>query len=449
MDPVDLEINDFIWSNLNKYYFWADLVSNLATDKFSSNSQYNQFLSQNPDHKSFFTSLLYGVNNVDKFSFITDDYRKLDNQLQGTTKSMGYFISLYIDNANEITGIIDYVFKGSPADKAGLTRGNAILSIDHQIITPNNYQSLFNRDSLTFMLGYISSDYMEHSLYKEVTIVAEELHESPIFLDTIYQINNKKIGYLIYNYFVPLYDNELNNIFMNYKDQGIQDLVLDLRYNSGGSVQSAVYLASMIYGTDSTKVLLNTKFNDNYENYLQKEYGSSYFQINFTDHIEQTPSIPLNSLGLKNIVILTSNSTAFASELLINGLRPYMNVYTIGTNTYGKLVGSIEIKDYSAQGVVNPNHFYAMVPVIYKFSNIAGFSEYADGLPANYVLPENPSNMQSLGNTNEPLLKSAISYLSGSLVKKSATDNEFNFFADSKDLLPFGKMMYFSQSKKR
>ncbi len=449
MDSIDLEINDFIWSNLHKYYYWTELVPNLNSDKFSSNSQYNQFLSQYPDHKSFFTSLLYGNNSFDKFSFITDDYRKLDNHFQGITKSMGYFISLYIDNANEITGIVDYVIKGGPADKAGLARGNAILSVNHQVITPKNYQSLFSGDSLTFVLGYISSDYMEHSLYKEVTVVAEELHESPIFLDTIYQINNKKIGYFIYNYFVPVYDNDLNNIFKNFKDQGIQDLVLDLRYNSGGSVQSAIYLASMIYGTDTNKFFLNTKFNNNYENDLLKEYGSSYFQINFADHIKQTQAIPLNSLGLKNIVILTSKSTAFAGELLIYGLRPYMNVYLIGTNTFGELIGALEIKDYTAQGVVNPNHYYAMVPVIFKFSNVAGFAEYSDGLPASYVLPENPSHMQTLGNTDDPLLNSAISYLSGSLIKKSVPFNEFKIFADSKDLEPFGKMMYFTQSGKK
>ncbi|NJO69158.1 MAG: hypothetical protein HC830_07640 [Bacteroidetes bacterium] len=105
---------------------------------------------------------------------------------------------------------------------------------------------------------------------KTANLTAVEVTENPIYLDTVYTVNNTKIGYLVYNSFVSTYDKELNNIMLNFKNQGISKLVLDFRYNGGGSVQSAVYLASMIHGTYTDKTFLKTEYNDLVQDYLKK-----------------------------------------------------------------------------------------------------------------------------------------------------------------------------------
>ena len=109
------------------------------------------------------------------------------------------------------------------------------------------------------------------------------------------------------------YDKELNEAFAQFKADGVSDLVLDLRYNSGGSVQTAIYLASMIKGTDTQKVFVKQASNKKMANHWKREY-------NFENNISGTP---IQSLSLPKVYILTSKRTASASELIINGLKPY------------------------------------------------------------------------------------------------------------------------------
>lgn len=449
-DPYSLEINKFIWEGLNSYYLWVDSVPKLSPSYFQNNSNnLNNFLNGYSDHEKLFNDLLY--SNLDHWSWIEKDYTVLDNELQGISKSFGFEFRLSIyggTNSTSVLGFVIYVLKGSPAEKAGLKRGDIFIKVDGQSITVDNYQSLlFNKDSYKLSMAYVSNNTL-YPKNQDISLTAIEMQEDPVFMDTVYNINNHRIGYLVYNGFYPDFDNELNNSFKKFKDAGIQDLILDLRYNGGGSIQSAINLASMIYSTDNTKVFVTTKYNTALQFYLSGKYGNNFFIEHFVDTIARNSNYPapaqINSLGLNQLYVITSGNTASASELVINGLKPYINVITIGTNTVGKYVGSITLKDYDSNGVINPHHKWAMQPIVLKLANKDGVSDYKNGFAPKDTVRENIANLLPFGDTNEPLLKAALNEVQGlpqqaSLLK---TAPAYRTIADSKDFKPHGKEMY-------
>jgi C-terminal processing protease CtpA/Prc len=282
-----------------------------------------------------------------------------------------------------------------------------------------------------------------------VPMTAVTMQENPIQLDTVLSIESHKIGYLVYNGFNSLFDIQLNDVFKKFKDAGITSLVLDLRYNGGGSVQTAKYLASMIYGTATSEVFLKSHYNSGFQDYIVRKEGASSLIENFTDKIAKTattPATPINTLNLKKLYVLTSDNTASASELLINGLKPYMQIFNVGINTAGKYVGSFTIKDWDQNGNVNPNNTWAMQPIVVKIANANGVSDYVNGLTPDYLAEEDIANLLPFGDQNETLLRIALYNIKGIAVpgKKSLKSEELGLkkVFDSQDIRPFSKQMY-------
>ena len=197
-----------------------------------------------------FNSLKY---EGDRFSYITDNYEELEEELQGALLSTGmeFGIAQLTDMNNIIIGYVRYVIPNSDAEKQGVKRGDIFLEVDGEKLSTENYQRLLRDNknkSITFSFYTISDGGFQFSAHKIIS--QHTLHENPILLHKILQKGDKKIGYLLYNSFLNRYDKELNEVFGTFKSGGVTDLVLDLRYNPGGSVQTAIYLASMIAGTD-------------------------------------------------------------------------------------------------------------------------------------------------------------------------------------------------------
>ncbi|MFZ0598480.1 MAG: S41 family peptidase [Flavobacterium sp.] len=447
----DLQVNNFVWKGLNQYYLWQADVPNLADDREAS---LDSFLRGYSKPEDLFQDLLNKPISkfpkgqaIDRFSWIVDDYTVLEQELQGTSKNDGvdFRLSYKPNSTTDLVGYVRYIIPNSDATKKDIKRGDLFTAVNGTQLTVSNYQSLLAADSYTLnMVTYNGSTFESNG--KTVALVKTTLDENPIFINKVITSGSHKIGYLMYNGFYGNYDAQLNAAFAELKAQGITDLVLDLRYNGGGSIQTATRLASMITGQFTDKIFSKEKWNDKINAAFQVD-NPEYLNNRFVDKID---GAAISSLNLSKIYILTTSGTASASELVINGLVPYISVIQIGETTVGKNVGSVTLYDSPNFGKANrnPNHKYAMQPLVLKIVNAADFGEYTDGLKPTYEQIERVSNLGVLGETSEPLLNVAISQITGITTKKAQTDKGviLKTFTDVKAMNGYRNQMYIEKA---
>jgi len=417
--PNDIEVQNFVWKGLNAFYFWKDKVPDLNETKFKNQSQLNSFLKGFSTPDLAFESLLYDRNNTDKWSVIFDDYIALENWLKGVSLSSGMEFGLVhvSNNDTDIFGYVRYVLPNSDAALLNIKRGFIFNSVNGTNLTINNYRSLLFSGDTSYTLGFASynNDGTVTENGQSILLNKSDLQENPIYLSKVITKGSHKIGYLMYNGFYSSFDNEPNNVILDLKNQGITDLVLDLRYNGGGSVTTAGFLASMVTGQFTGQLFTRERWNSQWQKYYETNNPSILIN-NFSDTL--TDKTPINHLNLTNLYILTTGSTASASELVINGLIPYINFKTIGTKTVGKYVASITLYDspnFSRSGA-NPNHTYAMQPIVLEELNKLDENN-KDGFDPNVKLKEDYGNLGTLGGENEKLLNAAINLItSGSII---------------------------------
>jgi C-terminal processing protease CtpA/Prc len=219
----------------------------------------------------------------------------------------------------------------------------------------------------------------------------------------------------MYNWFTRNFDDELNAAFLQFKNEGITDLVVDLRYNPGGFVSSAIALSSMITGQFKGEIFSKQQWNSKWQEEIQNSDPGSLID-KFTDKLSNGNSI--NSLRLIKVHFIVSGKSASASELVISGLKPYVDVSLVGTRTVGKYVASTTLYDSDnfSKSRVNPNHTYAIQPLIYKSVNKLDESS-KDGFEPQILLAEDIGNMGILGNKEEPLFNAAIANITGIMAK--------------------------------
>jgi len=454
--PTNLDINNFIWKGLNLYYLWQADVPNLSDNRFANQEELNTFLSGYPVHEDLFESLLYKPVSlfpepgqaVDRFSWIVDDYLELEGALQGTTNNNGveFGLSYKSSGSSELIGWVRYIIPNSDASTKNIKRGDVFYGVNGTQLTLSNYQALLfgSNNDYTLNLADINGGAFTPN-GKSVALTKTVLEENPILVNKVIVSGSHKIGYLMYNGFYANYDTQLNDAFGALKSQGITDLVLDLRYNSGGSIQTATRLASMITGQFAGQVFAKQQWNAKIESYFNANDPESLKNL-FTDKMGTTT---ISSLGMTKIYILTTKGTASASELVINGLKPHIAVVQIGDLTTGKNVGSVTLYDSPTfgKGNRNPNHRYAMQPIVLKIVNSAGFGDYQSGLIPNYALKENIGNLDVLGNTTEPLLSTAIAKITGTgKMMQPSKAKEFDYFKDSKSINGLQNQMYLNKA---
>src|SRR5690554_1307915 len=248
---------------------------------------------------------------------------------------MGYSIQLYYleEGSDQVIAIVEFVYPNSPASEAGIARGDIFTRINGSIITDSNYQELLSLDKMTITLASLTNSGIVEQP-STINLNAIKLETNPIVVKSIAEVNGTKIGYLAYTSFIEKYDSELIQTFLEFKEAGVNELVLDLRYNGGGSVTSAQLLASLIAPTSAGgDIFISEVWNNNITEYYQQEDIDTQIRIEHHDA----------ALHLNRVYVLTTQGTASASEMVIYGLKPYMEVVQIGDVTYGKYYGSITI----------------------------------------------------------------------------------------------------------
>lgn len=430
---AEYPVQDFMWRAMNDYYFWQADVPNLVDNKFAgvNDPDYITFLASEANPADFFYRDLCNnhVRSVgetlaeDRFSSVADNYKDLVNSLQGISRSNGVEFDLYVtDNDFDIYGVVNYILPDSDASGKDIKRGDIFNGVNGQLLNRDTYVDLLFGDEANYTLNLADIDNDDIiGNGKEVLLTKiENFSENPIFKSKVIEQNGQKIGYLMYNGFLAAYDDELNDVFGEFKAENIEELILDFRYNPGGRVTSAIQMASSVYGAETDEIFIRPRFN----NKLQRQFGAP---DNFTDKTFDSET-PLNILGLNRVYIITSRGTASASELVINGLEPYVDVIQIGTKTVGKNEFSNTFVDDpegqyfynpNRENEINPKNQWAIQPLLGRNENADGFSDYTGGLIPDFELREDVENLGLLGDEDEPLLALTLSVISGETAKRS------------------------------
>ncbi len=424
LEDPQYEISDFVWKGMNFWYFWQDDSPLLADSQSSDPARYKILIKDNKDPRQFFDNLRYKVDQPagDRFSWYIDDYIEQEKSFQGISRDHGmqFRLAYTRPSSNNLFGFVQVVHKESDAEKQGVKRGMMFTHVDGTSLNINNYISLlYNQTSFTINLAtpqFEGEDFIGFELTGQDIELTEQdnFSRNPIVVNKIIEVGQHKIGYFFYNQFVGNLDRhrEINDVFAEFKSAAITDLVVDLRYNSGGFSATGDLIAAAISGRDGSDVVGINFWNKKVETTYPFLAGPDYFPSEIGD------GTPINKLDLDRVYFITSMRTASASEGLINNLKPYMDVIVVGEKTVGKNDGSFTLYDkidappsqYVGRdnGTVNPRHKNAIQPLVVKSGNSDGFYEFQDGIPPDLILNELPFSLGTLGDKTERLLKAVL-----------------------------------------
>lgn len=436
------EINDFVWKAMNSWYYWQPNVADLSDSKITSATNYANFINgKTPD--ALFYSLLYQRGTVDRFSWIENSNEVVyASKIAEVEKSGGFNYGVYPKDASAVNmvALINYVVPGSPAALAGLKRGDVITKINGSQLTSSNYDQLENAQitvTLAASVQFTNTSLVTTDKAGTVTLTKADIDENPLAYYEKKVYGSKNIGYLVYNGFKSDYNDELNAAFAKMKSDGINELVLDLRYNGGGSLETAVALAQMINGSFTGKPYAYLDFNDKHNS--DDGYENLSDKVKIFNLVDNEPTFQkeesINSLALTKIYVLVSFQTASASELTVQCLKKYISVATIGEETTGKFVGSNTLYDapaynYTSYANRSTKHKWQLQPITFSYYN-----KDKDANPTN-ITPDHAINPYSIflnlvefGNVKDPCLKKALELITGQTLRTrgETTDATLSF----------------------
>ena len=421
------EVKDFVWKAMNNIYLYKAETPELADDYFANQTELDEYLAKwNTPEDLFYDGL---VPDHDNFSWIVNDYEELENYFQGSSKSAGFdYGFVYAPNSNtKVVAYVMYVSPDGPADIAGLRRADYISEVNGVEMNINNYKGILNSDHLELGLSTLQNG----ALVKNgdpITVTKTVFKEKPIGLSKVLTVNGVKIGYLFLSTFLGEFkidDVVMNNVFAQFKSENIDELIVDLRYNSGGYGEFSKDLASMVTGQYEGKIFTQQIWNDDWQKYLSDE-DPEFLYERFDGKVSNGD--PINSLNLNRVYVIETFRSYSASEMFLIGLEPYIDVIHVGTNTGGKYMGSYTIYDsegfFDKKGI-NPNHKYAIQPLVFKYASSDGYTDFIDGLTPDIEQEEEIYNLGQLGELDEPLLAKTVEAITG-VNKSSALQRKSN-----------------------
>ena len=409
---TDANVNkNFTWPFLDRYYLWNKDLREAGAPKWDQ--AYDDFLDS--ALSSINTNMLDGYLYTPASGAPYWVYYSYIQRTTPTAQSMtraektfyqGFGVSVYAlqFEAGSIHFAVEYVYPDSPAEKAGLKRGDFIRKLNGISINEGNYWELW-RDNFLYEVPVgtvLKLDVQEFNwaaldlatTSREVTVTAASNCENPVlFYDTIsYKSTTNEsqkvhIGYMVYNSFDAAFDDEIKKAFdafsaaVTESSLPLEYLVLDLRYNGGGNVASCCYLSSLIAGNHALdggqpKVFMYSRFND--ERMAEQGRNPKDYTTYKKDEFDKNAATAYN-FPFKEIYVIGTYDTASSSEMLINALRGIgMKVTLVGGTTNGKNVGMEVFNTQSNGSAIDGNH-YIFAPISFQSYNGKGESDYDNG----------------------------------------------------------------------
>jgi C-terminal processing protease CtpA/Prc len=314
------------------------------------------------------------------FSYITS--RAANEAFYSDSQFIGFGLSTSL---NDVEMRVTQVFPESPASEAGLSRGDRIVEIGGRpvsaLIATGEIGAAFGasevgvESDIVFVNG-AGARRAAHMVKRLVTIPT-------VSLTRVYETGGRRVGYIFFRNFVEPSYAALDDAFAALSDARVNELVLDLRYNGGGLVNVAQYLASYIGGVRTDGQLFAEYFHNN--------------KNTFRNRILRFENKP-RALTLDRLIVVTTRASASASELVINALRPFMPVVVIGGTTYGKPVGQYGIEFCDK----------LLAAVAFALRNADGQGDFFDGFAPDCTAPDDADHQ--LGDPEEGSLKEALTF---------------------------------------
>lgn len=387
------ETNKWILDSMRYFYLWnTGLPAKADTTMTAIN---------------FFNTL---KKTTDSFSQIIDF-----TNIAGTVhKDMlhSYGLDYEIISINDIpqpVGVVKFVIPGTAPDLNGLSRGNYITRINKKLITAENAaqlaKELMAANSGTVTKAEINGNTLTEK--EEVFIENRLLLENPLYVNKTWIIDNKKVGYIFYNYFDDYFDDDLVKAFISFKAQNVTELIIDLRYNPGGSLTAAAVITALT-APNITENSIFIKYAGNPQIGSHAASFKGMLAVPESEKVVTFADLSGGRLSLKRVFILTTALTASAAEVVVNNLRPYMQVIPIGEKTYGKDKGSVIVSDMR-----DPKRIpWVMYPITYMLSNANGDGNYSNGIAPAYAINElSVQPLRPIGDSTDILIAKALSII--------------------------------------
>lgn len=399
-------LNRFVVESMQNYYLWN---KELPTDID---------ITKEADSKALFERMRY---TEDAWSMLSDQAAETTGSVTNQGETFGYSLAFGQFTSGSLFAVVLFTYPNSPAEAAGLKRGDILTQVNGVDITTSNYSLLYyGKPHITVQKGTLSGSTITTSSQK-IILRPQEMYQDPVVKDSVYTIGGHTIGYLCYTDYVLQSIPRLQEVMAKFQQQQVTDIVLDLRFNPGGEVTTMVELCSMLAPQSAVQagdILMSKAYNDVYGAYLEQN------NYDFNHYLDRSVAINLNGLPL---YVLTEQMTASASESTILCLKAHMPVVQIGTATGGKFCGGNMIQpavQQNGQTVVDPElSNWILYLIMFKYTDKNGNAVSPTGLTPDIAAtyPDLPDMAYPLGDTKDPFLSKAITAITGENPAPTAT----------------------------